>query len=416
MKALLALVTLSMWVAVAAAQAPPPPEDNYQPTPAFAGQTRAPAPSQPSQYEVIVLTSGLEQPWSIAWLPDGRMLVTERPGRLRLIERDGKMSEPIAGVPAVKSLAGQGLHDVLLDPNFRRNRLLYFTYYAPRPNDQPPAIADWIAWLNLPAGEHEKNPYGFERVARAKLSQDGRSLEEVTTILEGGDRRLVLSRDRKLLVTATPPVGGGIRVDDEAQRLENLYGKVLRVNLDGSVPKDNPFVGKSGVRPEIYAFGLRDMLGAALHPRTGLLWTAENGPRGGDELNVIRPGRNYGYPIITYGREYSRALINEGKTAQEGLEQPVYYWTPSIAPSGMLFYTGKLFPQWRNSLFVGALAGKKLIRLTLEDERVTSEESLLVERGKRIRDVRQGPDGAVYLLTSEKDGELLKLVPKKGKP
>jgi len=389
------------------------PAADYSPTPAFPNQTRAPAPATPSKFEVQILASGLVQPWSLAFLPDGRMLVTERPGRLRIVSPDGVQSEPIEGLPPIKTIAAEGLHDVVLDPQFARNRTLYFTYYAPLPNDKPPTVEAWIEWLRLPAGEHEKQPFGYERVARARLSTDGKRLEDMKVILEGGNRRLVFARDGTLLVAASPPAGGGIPVDEEPQRLENTYGKVLRIRPDGSIPRDNPFARRAGVRPEIYAYGLRDVEGAALHPRTGDLWTVEHGPRGGDELNIVRPGRNYGFPIISYGREYSGDLINGGKTAQDGLEQPVYFWTPSIAPSGLLFYTGHLFPEWKSSVFVGAMAGKRLIRLQLEGDRVVAEEPLLVERGKRIRDIRQGPDGALYVLTAEAAGELLKLTPAK---
>lgn len=385
--------------------------DDFTPTPAFLNQTRAPAPATPSKFEVQVLTSGLVQPWSLAFLPDGRMLVTERPGRLRIVSRDGAQSAPIEGLPPIKPIAAEGLHDVVLDPGFARNRILYFSYFAPRPNDTPPTLEEWIAWLELPAGEHEKQPYGFERVARARLSADERRLEDVKVILEGGDRRVVFARDGSLLITAATPAGGGVPVDEEPQRLGNTYGKVLRIKPDGAIPRDNPFVGRTGVRPEIYAYGLRDPEGAAIDPRSGDLWTVEHGPRGGDELNHVRAGRNYGFPLISYGREYSGDLISGGSTAQDGLEQPVYFWTPSIAPSGLLFYTGNLFPAWKGSLFVGAMAGKRLIRLELDGDRVKAEEPLLVERGKRIRDIRQGPDGAVYVLTAEAAGELLRLSP-----
>ena len=385
--------------------------DDYTPTPAFPNQTHAPAPAKPSKFQVQVLTTGLVQPWSLAFLPDGRMLVTERPGRLRIVSRDGVQSPPIEGLPPIKTIAAEGLHDVVLDPQFARNRTLYFTYFAPLPNDKAPTLEAWIDWLKLPAGEHEKQLFGFERVARARLSVDERRLEDVKTILEGGDRRLAFAHDGSLLITAATPAGGGVPVDEEPQRLGNTYGKVLRIMPDGSIPRNNPFVGRAGVRPEIFAYGLRDSEGAAIHPRTGDLWTLEHGPRGGDELNLVRAGRNYGFPLISYGREYSGDLINGGKTAQRGLEQPVYYWTPSIAPSGLLFYTGNLFPAWKGSLFVGAMAGKRLIRLELQGSRITNEEALLVERGKRIRDIRQGPDGAVYVLTAEPAGELLRLSP-----
>lgn len=407
-------LTPSSWAVLQsdAARGSTQPIVDYQPTPAFQNQTRAPAPRIASSYKTEVLTTGLVQPWSLAFLPDGRMLVTERPGRMRIIAPDGTKSAPIDGLPAFKTIAAEGLHDVLLDPDFARNRTLYFSYYAPLPNDEPPTLQGWIDWLKLPAGEHEKQPYGFERVASARLSKDERRLENVKVILEGGNRRLAFAPDGSMFVAAAPPAGGGIPVDEEPQRLGNTYGKVLRILRNGKIPRDNPFMRRAGVRPEIYAYGLRDIEGAAIHPQTGELWTVEHGPRGGDELNVVRPGRNYGFPIISYGREYSGELINGGKTQQEGLEQPVYFWTPSIAPSGLLFYTGDLFPEWKSSVFVGAMAGKRLIRLELDGERVVAEEALLVERGKRIRDVRQGPDGALYVLTAEAEGELLRLTPR----
>lgn len=388
-----------------------PVVEDHRPKPAFPGQTMAKPPARPSRYRVESLASGLDHPWSMAFLPDGGILLTERPGRMRLLRPDGRLSPPLSGVPAVKVVAAQGLHDLLLDPDFARNRTLYFTYFAPLENDAPPSLEGWIAWLTLPAGQHRARPYGHERIARAMLSADGASLTDVQVIAEGADRRLALARDGTIFAAAAPPAGGGVPVDMEPQRLDNSYGKVLRLARDGAVPRDNPFAARSGVVPSIYAYGLRDMEGAAIHPTTGLLWTVEHGPRGGDEVNVIRPGRNYGFPLIGYGREYSGAPINGGRTAASGLEQPVYFWTPSIAPSGMSFYRGRLFPEWRNSLFVGALAGKRLIRLELKGERVMREEPLLAELGKRIRDVREGPDGAIYVLTDEKDGELLRLLP-----
>lgn len=385
---------------------------DYQPTPAFANQTRAPSPPQKSAYRVVVLASHLEHPWSLAFLPGGRILLTERPGRMRVLAPDGTLSAPIHGVPPVKVIAAEGLHDVLLAPQFEQDHRIYFSYFAPLSNhDSPPTRDEWSTWLKLPAGEHERHPYGFERVARAELSRDFTRLEHVKVILQGGNRRLAWAQDGTLFVTAAAPAGGGIPVDMEPQRLNNTYGKVLRVYPDGSVPRDNPFVRAAGARADIYAYGLRDPEGAAVDPGTGFLWTSENGPRGGDEINIIRPGANYGFPLISYGREYSGKLISAGHTTQEGLEQPVYFWTPSVAPSGLLFYTGSLFPDWRGSLFCGAMAGKRLIRLVLEGDRVKYEEDLLAEYGKRIRDVRQGPDGALYVLTEEEDGELLKLVP-----
>jgi glucose/arabinose dehydrogenase len=386
--------------------------DTYRPTPAFPNQTRAPAPSRPSAYKVSVVAGGLVHPWSLAFLPDGRMLVTERPGRMRIVGKDGALSEPIQGLPPIKLVAGEGLHDVMLDRDFAHNRLIYFTYFAPLDDGvlkgEQPA---WLAWLALPAGEHETKALGHARLARARLSDDGKRLEQVKVLLDGADRRIVQTADGKLLVLGAAPAGGLQDVDDEPQRLGNTYGKVLRINADGSVPADNPWSGKPGVRPEIFAFGQRDQEGGTLNPRTGELWTVEHGPRGGDELNIVRRGGNYGFPVISYGRNYSAGPIFAGKTAQEGLEQPVYFWTPSIAPSGLLFYTGKLFPAWRNSVFVGAMGGKRLVRLELSGDRVTAEEPLLVDRCRRIRDVRQGPEGALYVLTEEQDGELLRITP-----
>jgi glucose/arabinose dehydrogenase len=391
--------------------------DTYRPDPAFPSQTRAPTPARPSIYLVDVLASGLVHPWALAFLPDGRMLVTERPGRMRIIDTTGTLSEPIQGLPSIKVVAGEGLHDVLLDRNFKRNRILYFTYFAPLADGNLKGEqSQWLSWLALPAGEHETKAYGYPRLARARLSDDEKWLEDVRVLLTGADRRVVQSADGKLFVLGAAPAGGLQPVDDEPQRLDNTYGKVLRINADGSVPKDNPWDGKPGVRPEIFAYGQRDQEGAALNPRTGELWTVEHGPRGGDELNIIRRGRNYGFPIISYGRNYSGDAIFSGKTQLAGLEQPRYFWTPSIAPSGLLFYTGKLFPMWRGSVFVGGLSSKRLVRLQMNGDRVVAEEPLLVERCRRIRDVRQGPEGALYVLTEEEDGEILRITPKPSAP
>jgi len=415
-----ALTILSAAEAAAPAASPPVDRcvmsrfwsDTYRPTPAFPNQTRAPAPTKPSQFKVEVLAAGLVHPWSLAFLPDGRMLVTERPGRMRIVSQDGKLSPPIQGLPPIKVVAGEGLHDVLLDRQFATNRFVYFTYFAPLADGvlkgEQPA---WQAWIEMPAGEHQAKEYGYSRLARARLSTDGTRLEDVKVLLDGADRRVIQLADGKLLALGAAPVGGLQDVDDEPQHRENSYGKVLRINADGSIPEDNPWVGKPGTRPEIFAIGQRDQEGGALHPSTGELWTVEHGPRGGDELNIVRRGRNYGFPLISYGRNYSGNPILNGKTAQEGLEQPVYFWTPSIAPSGLLFYTGTLFPQWRNSVFVGGMAGKRLVRLELSGERVVAEEPLLVDRCRRIRDVRQGPEGALYVLTEEEDGELLRITP-----
>jgi glucose/arabinose dehydrogenase len=389
--------------------------DDYAPVPAFPEQTRARGPATPSAVKVQVLANGLQNPWSLAFLPDGGMLITERPGRLRLFSRDKRLSKPLAGLPAIKAIGTKGLHDVVLDPQFARNRLVYLAYFAPNPA-HPTADTDeaLLAWLKLPPKEREANKIGFESVGRGRLSPDGTRLENFQVILAApamGVRRLVFARDGTLLIAADTPGAGDLPTGPEPQQLNNLYGKVLRINADGSIPRDNPFRGRPGARPEIYAYGFRDPEGATLDPRSGMLWTSENGPRGGDELNLVRPGRNYGFPAISYGLDYQGRLLGTGKLRAPGMEQPVYFWTPSMATSGLAFYDGALFPQWRGDVFLGALAAKRLVRLHMEGGKVKAEEHLLIDRGKRIRDVRQGPDGALYLLTDENPGELLRLIP-----
>ena len=396
--------------AQARATAPIPP-----PAPAFPNQTRAPQPAQPSQFNVETLASGLQHPWSLQFLPDGRFLISERPGYLRIVDRKGWMSSPIAGLPAVRVAAAEGLHDVVLDPDFARNRTIYFTYFAAPEGQAAGAYpgADFQKWLTMAEPEREAKRPGIERLARARLSDDGVRLEDVKTILDGGNRRVVVARDGTLLVTSATRAGGpAVAIDDLPQQVSGPYGKVLRVNKDGSIPKDNPFLGRQGALPSLYAVGLRDPEGATINPRTGDLWTVEHGPMGGDELNVVRPGANLGFPTISYGRKYTGEEFTTN-TTQEGLQQPVYFWVPSIGPSGLLFYTGDLFPQWKGNLFVGAMPGRHLVRLVLDGERVKEEESLLADLGQRIRDVRQGPDGALYVLTDEDNGRLLRLSPKR---
>jgi len=324
------------------------------------------------------------------------MLVTEKAGRLRIVSRSGELSPPLEGVPLLAKFpdGDGGVHDVLLDPQFATNRVVYFTTYEIVPGQ--------VIEPNNP----DQPLKGFGRVMRARLSDDQRRLDEMHAIYEGigGARRLAYGPDGTLLVTT-------FAIDEApAQMLDSNESKVLRVNADGSIPKDNPWVGKAGVKPEIYALGIRDSEGLTFDRTTGMLWEIEHGPRGGDELNVIRPGKNYGYPIISYGREYSGELINGGLTAKKGLEQPVYFWTPSIAPSGLLIYRGEMFPEWRGNFFIGALAARRLLRLQMKNGRVAAEESLLTERCRRIRDVREGPEGAIYLLTDEDEGQILRLV------
>jgi glucose/arabinose dehydrogenase len=348
--------------------------------------------SQEHAFRMVRLAEGLEHPWGLAFLPDGRMLVTERAGRLRLVGRDGKL-EPgaIAGLPAVAVTGQGGLLDIALHPRYADNRLVYLSYAA--------------------RGE---GGVGTE-VARGRLS--GNRLEDVQVIFRQHPKgrtghhfgsRLVFDREGHLYITL-----GDRGEQERAQRPGDHAGSVIRLHDDGRVPGDNPFVGRPGWKPEKFTLGNRNMQGAALHPQTGVLWIHEHGPQGGDEINVIRAGANYGWPVITYGVNYGIGTkIGEG-TRKEGMEQPIYYWVPSIAPSGMAFYAGDAFPRWRGNLFVGALRDQMLVRLTLEGEKVVREERLLKNVLGRIRDVRTGPDGYIYLLSDDSNGVLARLEPLK---
>lgn len=344
--------------------------------------------SERHRFRLTVVASGLEHPWSLAFLPDGTMLVTERPGRLRVIRNGTLDPTPISGVPEVAAVGQGGLLDVVLHPRFRDNRLVYLSY----------------------AGKG-RGGAGTE-VARGRLSE-GR-LEDLEILFavrpksRGGRHfgsRLVFGAQGHLYVTA------GERGDpDRAQDPGDAAGSVIRLTENGGIPPDNPFVGRAGARPEIFSIGHRNPQGLARHPETGRIWEVEHGPRGGDEVNIIEAGVNYGWPVITYGMSYAGFPIGEG-SEKPGMAQPVTYWVPSISPSGMAFYTGAAFPAWRGNLFVGALSGELLVRLELDGERVVHEERLLEEFGERIRDVRQGPDGFLYLLTDAPDGALLRLEP-----
>jgi glucose/arabinose dehydrogenase len=376
-----------------------PPNDEKQ-KPAFAGQTRAPEEKLNVAFEVVTLYEGLQNPWGLAFLPDGKMLVTERAGRLRVLSADGKqISEPVAGLPPVDARGQGGLLDVTLDPAYQKNQLIYWSYAEPGEKGNNTAVARG-RFVDGAAPRVEKVQVIFRQVP---------SLE--STLHFGS--RLVFGRDGTLFVTLGERSITEGRM--QAQRLDGLLGKIVRINADGSVPKDNPFVGKPGVRPEIWSYGHRNVQAAALHPQTGELWEVEHGARGGDELNVARKGLDYGWPTIAYGIEYQGGPITGGIQQRDGMEQPRYYWDPVIAPSGMVFYTGKMFPAWRNSVFIGGLGSLNLVRLTLKGEQVVGEERLLQDlqpMRARIRDVRQGPDGALYLLTDSPKGGLLKLIAK----
>ena len=335
-----------------------------------------------------VVASGLEHPWGLAFLPDGRMLVTERPGRLRIVGPDGKISPPLAGVPKVVVGGQAGLLDVELSPTFAQDRLVYLSYSEPGEGGAGTAVA------------------------RGRLGDDGLENAQViwrqTPKVSGNNHwgsRLAFTRDGMLFVT----VGDRYAQRDSAQDLSTTIGKVVRIKPDGSVPPDNPFVKRDGARPEIWSYGHRNVQAATLHPQTGQLWTVEHGARGGDELNHPQAGKNYGWPIITYGVDYSGLKIGEG-TAKAGMEQPAYYWDPVIAPSGAIFYTGNAYPQWRGSLFVGSMNPGALVRLSLDGDRVVSEERYLRDAG-RVRDVVQGPDGLLYVLIDASNGRILRVDP-----
>lgn len=352
--------------------------------------TKAPV-ARSSKITIETITRGLNHPWGLQYLPDGRMLVTERVGTMRLVSPDGRLSKPIANLPQVWLNGQGGLLDVALAPDFDRTGQIAFAYaYLSGAGNGGTAVA----------------------TARLALNADDGSLERVTKIFTqepaapGGQHfgcRLVFARDRTLFIA----LGDRGRKDD-AQDLGSHIGKVLRINIDGSVPHDNPFVGAQRQRPEIWSYGHRNIQGANLHPGTGELWTVEHGPRGGDEINIPKRAKNYGWPAIGYGIDYSGAPLHSAQ-ARDGMEQPIYYWRPSIAPSGMAFYSSNRVPDWQGNVFVGALAGQALHRLILEGDQVVGEEVLLKDRVGRIRDVRAAPDGTLTILTDDPNGGLFRL-------
>lgn len=336
------------------------------------------------------VATGLNHPWAMAFLPDGSALITEREGDLRLMKPDGSLSAGLSGVPEVYASGQGGLLDVALDPDFESNRQIYLSYAEPRSQGE-----------NATA------------VARAVLDASNKWLSSVEVIFQqqpsySGNKhfgsRLVFAPDGNLFVT----LGERSSLRDEAQNLSNHLGAVVRIAPDGSVPDDNPFVEQDGVMPEIWTYGHRNPQGAALNPESGELWLHEHGPRGGDEVNIAEAGKNYGWPVITHGQEYFGGEIGVG-TEKEGMEQPVHYWVPSIAPSGMAFYTGDEVDEWQGDIFVGALAGRLLVRLDRDGDRITGEERMLEDLAERIRDVRMGPDGMIYLLTDSSSGRVLRI-------
>ncbi len=363
--------------------------------PAFPGQTRAPAVKTRRALQVTEVAGGFNKPWAIAFLPDGRMLVTEKPGRLRIVTPQGRKSEAVSGLPRVDARGQGGLLDVELGPDFRRSGQIYWTYYEPRQGGNGLAVARG----RLIDGSQPR----LENVQVVF-----RMMPTLASTLHAGGR-MVWAPDGKLFVMLGERSILPGRV--QAQRLDSHFGKIVRINPDGSIPPDNPFVGRQDARREIWSSGHRNILSAALDGQ-GRLWEVEMGPRGGDELNRPEAGKDYGWPAIGYGEEYSGASIHR-TTRAAGMEQPVYYWDPVISPSGMVIYSGSLFPEWRGNVFVGGLSSKALVRLVMNGDRVAGEERLLTDRNARIRDVVQGPDGALYLLTDAENGSLLKITPRK---
>jgi aldose sugar dehydrogenase len=398
-KSLAALTVTASLIAATRAPVPCPPLETRPPNasgqkPAFQGQTRTCGIKSSAKFDVVVIAKGLETPWAVEPLPGGDLLVTEKPGRMRIVSAKGAIGQPLAGIPQVDARGQGGLLDVALSPGFDRDRTIYWSFSEPREGGNATSVA------------------------RGILSEDRRGVEDVKVVFRAmptydGDKhygsRLAFGPDGMLYVTLGERSDRGMR--PQAQRLDSHMGKILRITPDGSAPRDNPFVGKEGALPEIWSLGHRNVQAAAFDPQ-GRLWEIEHGTNGGDELNLVAKGKNYGWPVQAYGEEYSGDPIGGSATVREGMEQPVYYWDPVIAPSGAQFYTGTAFPGWRNNLFVGGMKDQMLVRLTLENDRVTGEEHLLKDRGQRVRDVRQGPDGALYLVTDEDQGELWKIVPR----
>jgi glucose/arabinose dehydrogenase len=395
--------------AITRAQQPAAPRDTLPDQPGiFDSSTRGPSGSPiPGPKFRVVAMKGLQRPYALAFLPDGRMLVTERAGRLRAIRDNVLDPEPIAGMPAVLDRNLKGLNDIVLHPNFAQNRLIYFTYYKPVAGSQSAATAV---------------------LARARFD-GGHALTDVKDIFttsqaidQPSAARLVFGRDGKIYLGIGVPIparttAGNLTTTTDAQSPGSHFGKILRLNDDGTPAADNPFAGRPEYKPEIFALGIRNTMALAVHPETGEIWETENGPQGGDELNIIRAGRNYGWPTISYGRSYSGDITggtgpDNDPPVRPGLEQPLLFWSPSIALSGMAFYTGDRFPEWKGSVFVGALVGTQLQRIVMNQRGLPiRRDPLLYELRQRIREVRQGPEGLLYLLTDEEAGALLRIEP-----
>ena len=381
--------------------------------PAFPGQTRICGVKSGVAFDVTVLAKGLERPWAVEPLPDGDLLITEKPGRLRIVSAKGEVGPPIGGLlpvgsggvsaasrqggmPPITARGQGGLLDVALSPNFSLDRTIFWSFSEQREGGSGTSVARGVLT------EDRRNLEQVRIIFRAMPTYDN-GLHFGSRIAFGPDGMLYITLGERFDKATTRP---------QAQHLNSHLGKIIRINPDGSVPADNPFAKQSAAMPEIWTLGHRNIQSAAFDDR-GRLWTVEHGAKGGDELNLIEKGKNYGWPLVTYGEEYSGEPITGAVTAREGYEQPVYYWDPVIAPSGMQFYTGDAFPAWRGSLFVGGLVSQRLVRLVIKDNRVVGEEHLLADRGQRVRDVRQGADGALYVVTDESDGQLWKITPRR---
>lgn len=375
--------------------------------PAFAGQTRAPAVVTRTPIDVRIVTCNLAYPWGLAFIGGDRAIVTEKPGAMRIVALDsGRVISSVLNVPRVVYDADAGLLDIVTDPQFTANRRIYFTYVEPRGEGENGLV---VARATLDEQESANGPTY--------------SLGEVTKILSVAPgiigtkhygSRLAFGRNGYLYVSLSERFFSPYR--DEAQSLYSWLGKILRVTTDGKPAPGNPYVtdqtAENHTRAEIWSYGQRNPQALAFHPETGDLWDGEHGPQGGDEVNLIKRGANYGWPLVAYGTNYDGTLVNEGRTQQKGTEQPRYYWDPAIAPGGMGFYGGDLIPEWRNNLFVAALVGRHLARLVIEGDRIVGEERLLQDQGQRVRQVREGPDGALWVITDEAEGRLIRLAPK----
>lgn len=363
--------------------------------PTFPGQTRACASESGINLDVTVVADGLDHPWAVEPLPDGSLLVTEKPGRMRIISATGDVGEPLEGLPDVDDDGQGGLLDVALSPTFASDRMVYWTFAEPRNGGNGTSVARGIIAAD------QQRLEDVRVIFHAQPTYDGR--------LHFGSR-LVFAPDGTLFVTLGER--SVLEVRPQAQQMTSHMGKVLRITTDGAAPADNPFLGRANTMAEIWAVGLRNVQAAALDSE-GRLWTVEHGPQGGDEVNIIQRGRNYGWPVVTFGEEYSGDPVPNAVTTHPDYVDPRYYWDPVIAPSGAQFYSGAAFPEWRGNLFVGSLKDKRLVRLVLDGDRVVGEEHLLADRGKRVRDVREGPDGALYVVTDESNGEVWRLTPQR---